>query len=62
LILEHKGLLGVTKGILQREGFAGLYNGIIPQLGQAVLGAAIMMLAKEKITATVKALILGLGR
>jgi len=35
------------------------YNGIVPQLGQAVLGAAIMMLAREKVATGVRRLIVG---
>lgn len=56
---KHKSVLGVAGGIWKREGFRGLYNGIVPQLGQAVLGAAIMMLAKEKVTNATKLLVLG---
>ena len=56
---KHKSVLGVAGGIWKREGFRGLYNGIVPQLGQAVLGAAIMMLAKEKVTNVTKLLVLG---
>ena len=56
---KHKSIFGVAGGIWKREGLPGLYNGIVPQLGQAVLGAAIMMLAKEKVTNMTKAIVLG---
>ena len=57
--LKHKGVFGVAAGLWRTEGLAGLYNGIVPQLGQAVLGAAIMMLAREKVATGVRRLIVG---
>jgi adenine nucleotide transporter 17 len=55
--LKGQGVLAVLLGVWRKGGVRSLYAGLGPQLGQAVLGAAIMMMTKEKISAAVRALI-----
>lgn len=47
--LKDESFFGVFFGIYKTQGMGGLYNGIVPQLSQGVLGSAIMMVIKEKI-------------
>ena len=57
--LRGRGIFGVFMGLWGTGGLRALYAGIYAQLGQAVLGAAIMMMTKESIAAGVRQLIVG---
>lgn len=49
---------GTVARIMQTEGFFALYKGCTPEVGRGVLSAALMLSAKEKIAAAVRAAIL----
>jgi len=53
-VFEQVGVRRVLNLILQREGIAGLYKGLGAQLSKTVVGAALVMVIKERLASRVK--------
>ncbi|XP_031103036.1 peroxisomal adenine nucleotide carrier 1-like [Ipomoea triloba] len=57
-----KTLLGVACAILRKEGILGFFKGIEAQILKTVLSSALLLMIKEKISASTWVLVLGLSR
>jgi len=55
-------VISVMHGLYAEEGLGGMWKGVFADLYQGVLNAALMMMVKEQLTKTVKALVLGLRK
>jgi hypothetical protein len=55
---ETKSLLVLLLQMWQREGVAGLYQGLGPELTRGVLSSALMLMIKEKVAVLVRQMIL----
>lgn len=58
----RKTLLGVACAILRKEGILGFFKGIQAQILKTVLSSALLLMIKEKISASTWVLVLGLSR
>ncbi|KAK8508911.1 hypothetical protein V6N13_090857 [Hibiscus sabdariffa] len=58
----RKTVLGVVRAIWKREGFSGFFKGLEAQITKTVLSSALLLMIKEKISATAWVLILALQR
>ncbi|XP_019188013.1 PREDICTED: peroxisomal adenine nucleotide carrier 2-like [Ipomoea nil] len=58
----RKTLLGVACAILRKEGILGFFKGIEAQILKTVLSSALLLMIKEKISASTWVLVLGLSR
>ncbi|XVF41942.1 hypothetical protein PTKIN_Ptkin01aG0321200 [Pterospermum kingtungense] len=59
---SHKTLSGVVSAIWKREGILGFFKGLDAQITKTVLSSALLLMIKEKITATTWVLILAIRR
>ena len=57
-----KTVSGVVCAIWRREGILGFFKGLEAQIMKTVLGSALLLMIKEKITATTWVLILAIRR
>ena len=53
---QYSSVLDAVKSIREREGLAGYYQGIETKILQSILGASVLLMIKEKITARVRLL------
>jgi len=51
---QYSSVLDAVKSIQEREGLAGYYQGIETKILQSILGASVLLMIKEKITASVR--------
>ncbi|GMI79311.1 peroxisomal adenine nucleotide carrier 1 [Hibiscus trionum] len=58
----RKTVLGVVRTIWKREGISGFFKGLEAQITKTVLSSALLLMIKEKISATAWVLILALQR
>ncbi|KAK8633664.1 hypothetical protein V6N13_014506 [Hibiscus sabdariffa] len=58
----RKTVLGVVRSIWKREGISGFFKGLEAQITKTVLSSALLLMIKEKISATAWVLILALQR
>lgn len=61
-IKSQKTVLSVLYGIWKREGLLGYFKGLHAQILKTVLSSALLLMIKEKISATTWVLILALKR
>ena len=59
---SRKTVSGVVRAIWRREGILGFFKGLEAQIMKTVLGSALLLMIKEKITATTWVLILAIRR
>lgn len=59
---SHKTVPGVLYAIWQREGLPGFFKGLHAQILKTVLSSALLLMIKEKISATTWVLILAIRR
>lgn len=59
---SRKTVSGVVSAIWRREGILGFFKGLDAQITKTVLSSALLLMIKEKITATTWVLILAIRR
>ena len=51
---QYRGVLDAVRSIHHREGFSGYFQGIETKILQSILGASVLLMIKEKITAATR--------
>ena len=59
---QYSGVGDAVRSIYRREGMRGYFQGIETKILQSILGASVLLMIKEKITAGVKARLVAVQR